>query len=47
MTSLDTGRTVLVLINDRGPFTPGLLIDLSQAAAQRLGVSGDAGGSAA
>ncbi|MDB5677169.1 septal ring lytic transglycosylase RlpA family protein [Sphingomonas bacterium] len=40
VTSLDTGRTVLVQINDRGPFTPGLLIDLSQAAAQAIGVTG-------
>lgn len=40
VTALDTGRTVLVQITDRGPFTPGLLIDLSQAAAQAIGVSG-------
>ncbi|MEO5937602.1 MAG: septal ring lytic transglycosylase RlpA family protein [Sphingomonas sp.] len=40
VTALDSGRTVLVLINDRGPFTPGLLIDLSQAAAQAIGVTG-------
>ncbi|WP_293989518.1 septal ring lytic transglycosylase RlpA family protein [Sphingomonas sp.] len=38
VTALDTGRTVLVQITDRGPFTPGLLIDLSQAAAQAIGV---------
>ncbi|WP_186729158.1 septal ring lytic transglycosylase RlpA family protein [Sphingomonas panacisoli] len=38
VTSLETGRTVLVQINDRGPFTPGLLIDLSQAAARAIGV---------
>lgn len=40
VTSLETGRTVLVLINDRGPFTPGLLIDLSQAAARAIAVDG-------
>lgn len=39
VTSLETGRTVLVLVNDRGPSTPGLLIDLSQAAAQAIGVT--------
>ncbi|MBS0477924.1 MAG: septal ring lytic transglycosylase RlpA family protein [Proteobacteria bacterium] len=39
VTALDTGRTVLVQINDRGPFTPGLLIDLSQAAAQAIGIA--------
>jgi rare lipoprotein A len=38
VTSLDTGRTVLVKVIDRGPFTPGLQIDLSQAAAQAIGV---------
>ncbi|MEO5494336.1 MAG: septal ring lytic transglycosylase RlpA family protein [Sphingomonas sp.] len=40
VTSLDSGLTVLVLINDRGPFTPGLLIDLSQASARAIGVTG-------
>ena len=40
VTSLDSGLTVLVQINDRGPFTPGLLIDLSQAAARAIGVTG-------
>lgn len=39
VTSLETGKTVLVLVNDRGPFTSGLLIDLSQAAAQAIGVT--------
>jgi len=38
VTALETGRTVLVQINDRGPFGGGLLIDLSQAAAQALGI---------
>jgi rare lipoprotein A len=42
VTSLDTGQTVLVKITDRGPFTPGLQIDLSQAAAQAIGVKGRA-----
>ena len=32
------GRTVTVRINDRGPFHPGRLIDLSRAAALALGV---------
>jgi rare lipoprotein A len=42
VTSLDTGRTILVLINDRGPAGRGLLIDLSQASAKALGVNGRA-----
>jgi rare lipoprotein A len=32
------GREVDVRINDRGPFTPGRVIDLSQAAAEALGL---------
>jgi rare lipoprotein A len=34
------GREIIVRVNDRGPFKPGRIIDLSRAAAQRLGVSG-------
>ncbi|MEE9276130.1 MAG: septal ring lytic transglycosylase RlpA family protein [bacterium] len=33
---LDNGRSVEVRINDRGPFVPGRVIDLSRAAARRL-----------
>jgi rare lipoprotein A len=33
------GREVIVRVNDRGPFSPGRVIDLSLAAAVRLGVS--------
>ncbi len=39
VTALDTGRTILVRINDRGPFTANRLIDLSQGAAEQLGIS--------
>jgi rare lipoprotein A len=35
---LDTGRSVIVRINDRGPFVPGRIIDLSYAAAKELGM---------
>jgi rare lipoprotein A len=34
--NLRNGRSVVVRINDRGPFTRGRIIDLSYAAAQRL-----------
>lgn len=34
------GRTVVVRINDRGPFVHGRVIDLSPAAARALGVDG-------
>lgn len=39
VTRLDTGRTILVRINDRGPADPNRLIDLSAAAAEQLGIS--------
>ena len=34
------GRSVMVRINDRGPFSHGRVIDLSRAAAQLIGLSG-------
>ena len=37
-----TGRSVLVRINDRGPFVHGRVIDLSPGAAHAIGVSGTA-----
>lgn len=38
VTDLVTGRSVIVRINDRGPFKPGRVIDLSEAAAEQLGM---------
>ena len=35
-----TGRSVVVRINDRGPFVGGRVIDLSKAAARAVGISG-------
>ena len=37
VTAVDTGRTAVVRINDRGPFGRGRVIDLSTAAAEQLG----------
>lgn len=37
--SLALGREINVRINDRGPFTPGRVIDLSHAAAKALGLT--------
>ena len=37
VTNLDNGRTVVVRVNDRGPFVNDRVIDLSRAAADRLG----------
>ena len=38
VTSLETGRTILVRINDRGPFARGRIVDLSRGAADLLGI---------
>lgn len=37
VTNLDNGKSVIVRVNDRGPFHSGRLIDLSYAAATKLG----------
>ncbi|MDF3863237.1 septal ring lytic transglycosylase RlpA family protein [Pseudomonas denitrificans (nom. rej.)] len=36
VTNLDNGRSVVVRINDRGPFGRGRIIDVSKAAAEQL-----------
>jgi rare lipoprotein A len=41
VTELAGGRSVVVRIADRGPFTKGRIIDLSPAAATQLGVRQD------
>ncbi len=38
-TNLDNGRSVVVRVNDRGPFHSGRIIDLSYAAAVKLGIT--------
>ena len=40
ITNQRTGRSVVVRINDRGPFVQGRIIDVTPAAAQALGFSG-------
>jgi rare lipoprotein A len=40
VTNRDTGRSVVVRINDRGPFVHGRVIDVTPAAAHQLGFSG-------
>ncbi len=40
VTNERTGRSVVVRINDRGPYAHGRIIDLSKASAQAIGVSG-------
>lgn len=41
VTHLANGKSVEVVINDRGPYAKGRMIDLSQAAATALGMIGD------
>jgi len=38
VTNLANGRSVNVIINDRGPFAPGRIIDVSKKAARKLGM---------
>ena len=44
VTNLDNGRSAVIRVNDRGPFVEGRIIDLSYAAAARLGVVGSGTG---
>lgn len=38
VTNVVSGKSVTVRVNDRGPFVKGRVIDLSRAAAQKLGI---------
>jgi len=40
VTNLENGRTVLVRVNDRGPYVNNRVIDMSRAAADALGMRG-------
>jgi rare lipoprotein A len=40
VTNVATGRSVTVRVNDRGPFVPGRVVDVSYSAAQTLGMVG-------
>jgi rare lipoprotein A len=39
VTNVSNGRSVVVRINDRGPFVPGRIVDLSTSAAETLGMT--------
>ena len=41
VTNLSNGKKVVVRINDRGPFKRGRIIDLSYAAARKIGMVKD------
>jgi len=40
VTNLENSKSVVVRINDRGPFIKGRIIDLSFEAARRIGITG-------
>jgi peptidoglycan lytic transglycosylase len=40
VTNVQTGRSVIVRINDRGPFIKGRIIDLTPAGAKAIGSTG-------
>ena len=42
VTNLHNNRSIVVRINDRGPYTGNRIMDLSYAAARQLGISGTA-----
>ena len=39
VTRVDTGRSVVVRVNDRGPFVKGRIVDVSHSAAEELGLT--------
>jgi rare lipoprotein A len=40
VTNLQNNRSIIVLVNDRGPFKKNRLIDLSHGAAKKIGING-------
>ena len=40
VTNVATGQSVTVRVNDRGPFVPGRIVDVSYSAAETLGIIG-------
>jgi rare lipoprotein A len=40
VTDVTTGRSVTVRVNDRGPYVPGRVVDVSYSAAETLGIVG-------
>jgi rare lipoprotein A len=40
LTNVTNGRSVVVRVNDRGPFVPGRVVDVSYSAAETLGMVG-------
>jgi len=40
VTNLQNGQQIVVIVNDRGPFKHGRIIDLSRGAAKKIGLQG-------
>jgi len=43
VTNLETGKSAIVTIEDRGPYVHGRIVDLSPITAQNIGISRDQG----
>jgi len=43
VTNVETGKSAVVTIQDRGPYVPGRIVDLSPATAHKIGISKRAG----
>jgi rare lipoprotein A len=43
VTNLETGRSAKVTIQDRGPYVPGRIVDLSPATAEQIGITREEG----
>ena len=41
VTRMDNNQSVVVRVNDKGPFLPGRIVEVSRAAAQKIGLSGE------
>jgi rare lipoprotein A len=39
VTNLETGKSAVVVIQDRGPYVPGRIVDLSPATAKKIGIT--------
>lgn len=39
VTNLETGKSAVVIIQDRGPYVPGRIVDLSPATARQIGIT--------
>jgi len=43
VTNIDTGKSAVVTIQDRGPYVKGRIVDLSPSTAEKIGITQDNG----